>query len=65
MPAGDPGLFGVDRLNRAHIGASATVGAYLGVNFVDVAFRDSLYRAFIDTGTASGAIIIYFISHDL
>jgi hypothetical protein len=50
---------------RAYIGASATIGAYFGINFVDVAFRNCFNRAFINTSTASGAIIINFISHDL
>jgi hypothetical protein len=51
--------------NRAYISASATIGAYFGINFVDVAFGNSFYRTFINTSTASGAIIINFISHDL
>lgn len=55
----------MDCLNRANIGASATIGAYFGINFVDVAFGNSFYRTFINTSTTSGAIIINFISHDL
>jgi hypothetical protein len=55
----------VDCLNRAHISASAAISAGFWINFVDITFRDSFYRAFIDTGSASRAIIINFISHDL
>jgi hypothetical protein len=55
----------VNCFNRTYIGACATIGANFGINFVDITFRDSFHRTFIDAGSASGAIIINFISHDL
>jgi len=54
----------MDGLHRANVGTSAAIGANLGVNLVDIAFRDSFHRALVDTGSASGAVIIDFISHD-
>ena len=57
-------LFGMDRFHRANIGACATVGADFGIDLVDVAFRDRFNGALVDAGSASGAIFIYFISHD-
>jgi len=55
----------MDCLYRTNIGASATVGAYLRINFVDITFRNSFNRTFIDAGSAGSAIIINFICHDL
>jgi len=57
-------LFRVDRLNRAHVGAGAAIGAHFRVNFIDIALRNSFHRAFINAGTASGAIVVDFVSHD-
>jgi hypothetical protein len=51
--------------NGTNIGACATIGANLRINFVDITFRNSLNGALIDTGSASGAIFIYFVSHDI
>ena len=50
-------------LNRANVGAGATIGTYIRVNLVDITLRYSLYRTFIYTGSASCAIIINFVSH--
>ncbi len=52
-------------LYRANISASATIGAHFRIDFVDIAFRDSFNRALVDAGSASSAIIIDFVSHDL
>ncbi len=55
----------MDRLYRANISTCAAIGADFGINFIDVTLRDSFNGAFVDAGSASGAIVTYFISHDL
>ncbi len=52
-------------LNRANIGASTTISANFGIDFVDITFGNCFNGTLIDTGSASGAIIINFVSHDL
>jgi len=52
-------------LYRADISAGATFSANFRIDFIDIAFRDSFNRALIDAGSASSAIIIDFVSHDL
>jgi hypothetical protein len=55
----------MDSFYGTHIRACTTVGAELRVNCVDVAFRDSFYRTFIDTCAASCTIIINYICHSI
>ena len=47
------GLCRVDSFGRANVRASTTVGAHIRVDMVDIAFRDSFYRAFADASAAS------------
>jgi hypothetical protein len=54
----------MNRLNRAYIGASAAVGAYFGINLIDITFRNRFHRTFVNAGATSSAIVIYYISHD-
>lgn len=54
----------MDCLNRAYICTGSAVGANIGVDFINITFRNGLNRAFIDTCSASGAIFIDFVSHD-
>jgi hypothetical protein len=58
-------LFRVDCFHGANIGACSAIRANFGINLVDITFGDSFYGTLIDTGSASGAIIIDFVSHDL
>ncbi|HSO78238.1 MAG TPA: hypothetical protein VLQ76_06705 [Bacteroidales bacterium] len=50
-------------LNRANVGAGTTIGTYIRINLIDITLGYSLYRTFIYTGSASGAILIDFVSH--
>lgn len=50
-------------LYRANVGAGTTIGTYIRVNLIDITLRYSLNRTFIDTGSASCAVIINFVSH--
>ncbi len=54
-----------DCLARTYACARAAVDALVGVDDVDVARRNSLYRAFADAGAASDARISDFVSHFL
>ena len=56
-------LLGDDSLARANACAGAAVDALVGVDDVDVAGRDGLYRALADAGTAGNARISDFVSH--
>jgi hypothetical protein len=57
-------LLGVDRFHRANIGACAAVSANFRIYLVDVAFSDRFNGALVNACSASGAVFIYFISHD-
>lgn len=54
----------MDCLYRAYICTGSAVGANIGVDFINIAFRNGLNGAFIDTCSARGAIFIDFVSHD-
>jgi len=56
-------LFRMNCLYRANISTSTTVSAYIRINFINIAFRYSFNRTFIDTCSASSTIIINFVSH--
>ena len=49
--------------HRAGAGAGAAVDAYVRINFVDVAFGNRSDRAFVETSTASYAVLCDFVSH--
>jgi hypothetical protein len=55
----------MNRLYRTNISASAAIGANFRINFIDITFGNSFNGTLIDTGSASCAIIIDFVSHDL
>ena len=50
---------------RASAGASAATNASVRVDDVDVAFRDSAHRAFVNASAASNAGISDFVSHSV
>ena len=50
--------------NGANIGTCATFRTDFGVNFINITFRNCFNGAFIDAGSASGAILINFVSHN-
>jgi hypothetical protein len=56
-------LFRMDCFYGANIGAGTAVGTYIGVYFVNIAFRNSFNRTFVNACSASCAIIGYFVSH--
>jgi methylaspartate ammonia-lyase len=53
----------MDSLNRANISTSTTIGAYFGINLIDIALRYCLNRALVNAATASSAIITNFVCH--
>ena len=54
----------VDNLLWANRGARPTLRACVSVNFVDVAFWNSLYRALIDASSACDAVFTNYVSHN-
>jgi hypothetical protein len=42
---------------RAYIGAGSAIGANIGIDLVDISFRDSINGTFINAGAASSAVI--------
>ena len=56
-------LFRVDCFNGANICARTTVCANVRVNYIDISFADSIYRALINATSACGAIFINYVSH--
>ena len=56
-------LFGNDRLAGANACAGSAVDALIGIDHIDIAGRDRLYRAFADTSTACNACVGNFVSH--
>lgn len=54
---------GDDCLGGAYRCAGAAVDAGVGVDYIDIASRDSLYRTFADAGTAGNAGVGDFVSH--
>lgn len=56
-------LFSDDCALWASVSAGAAVNAYVRINFVDVAFGNSSDRAFVETSTASYAVLCDFVSH--
>ncbi len=56
-------LFSDDCALWASVSAGAAVNAYVRINFVDVAFGNRSDRAFVETSTASYAVLCDFVSH--
>ena len=48
---------------RASASASTATNAGIGIDDIDVAFRDSAHRAFINASAASNAAVCDFVSH--
>lgn len=58
------GLFaGDDSFAGANRSASAAVDAGIGVDVIDVAFRDSAHGAFGEAGAASDTFVGDYVSH--
>lgn len=53
----------MDSSSGASIGASTAINAFVGVDFVDIAFGDSVGGTFAHAGTASNAVIANNVSH--
>mgnify|MGYP001492303351 CR=1 FL=1 len=53
----------MNSLNRAYIYTGTAIGAYIGIDFINVAFSYCFYGALINACSASGAIVINFVSH--
>ena len=56
-------LFSNDCALRANVGAGSAVNAHIRVDFVDVALGNCSDRAFIDTSSASYAVLCDSVSH--
>ena len=52
-----------DSFARASACASATLDAFIGIDFVDVTFGDGTDGALIHAGTASSTFVRNFVSH--
>ena len=50
---------------RASAGASAATNAGVRVDDIDVAFRNSAHRAFVNASAASNAAVCDFVSHNV
>jgi hypothetical protein len=50
-------------LNRANISTCPAIGTQIRIYLIDVAFRNSFNRTFINTGSACSAIFIDNVSH--
>lgn len=67
-------MFGLKKLLRlgqadsaggASVCACAALGALVGVDGVDITFRNSANGAFIDAGSACNAVFANYVSHSL
>jgi hypothetical protein len=58
-------LFSLERdgAGGASVGTGAALGALIGVDGVDIAFRDGTNGTFVDTGAACYAVFTNFVSH--
>ena len=54
-----------DGIVRASTGTGAATHALIGINDVDVSFRNCANRAFVDAGTASDTFVCDFVSHNV
>ena len=55
----------MNSLNRANICAGATISAKIRIYHINIAFRNSLNRAFIDATATCSTIIINYVSHNV
>ena len=53
----------MDSTGGASVGASAAINAFIGIDFVDIAFRDSVGGTFAHASAASNTIIANNVSH--
>lgn len=53
----------MDCIIGAHLSAAAAVYASVGIDVIDIAFRDSLYGANRDASAASDAIVVNYVCH--
>ena len=58
------GLAEADSARGASVSAGATLGALVGIDAVDVAFRDSANGTFVDASAASNAVFTNYVSHN-
>ena len=49
--------------NRAYIDAGCAIGAFLGIDHIDVSFRNGLFRAFVNASAACSTFIVYYMCH--
>jgi len=49
--------------NRANVCAGTAVGTYIGIYLIDITFRNSINRAFVNAAAACSAIVIDYVSH--
>lgn len=54
-----------DSARGASVGTGAALGALVGVDGIDIAFRDSANGTFVDAGAASNAVFANYVSHSL
>ena len=52
-----------DSARGASIGTCATLRAFVGIDAIDIAFRDSANGAFINASAASNAVFTNYVSH--
>ena len=52
-----------DSARGTSVGTSTALGAFVGVDAVDVAFRDGANGTFVDAGAASNAVFTNYVSH--
>jgi hypothetical protein len=55
----------MNSLGRTNIGASPAIRTDIGINFINIAFRDSFYRAFTDTSATSSTIATNYMCHKI
>ena len=54
-----------DSLNRTNISTSATVNAFIGIDFIDIALGNRFRWTFRQTSPTSSAFITNYISHNI
>ncbi len=59
----EPALCRVDGFNRADISTGPAIRTNIGIDFVDIPFRNGLNRAFINAGATGGTFICNYVCH--
>ena len=54
-----------DGAGGASVCTSAALGAFVGVDAVDIAFRDGANGTFVNASAASNAVFTNYVSHSL